>query len=82
MAVSVPKKPPIVVPGTVRREAPAGPSDLVMRIIEEAKVNPMTARELADENSRLMAYGALQAQKVGIKERDIPRVIHDFGSRH
>jgi hypothetical protein len=70
MAVSVPKKPPIVVPGTVRREAPAGPSDLVMRIIEEAKVNPMTAMELAAENSRLMAYGALQAQKVGITIRN------------
>jgi hypothetical protein len=52
-----------------------------MRIIEEAKANPMTARELAAENSRLMANGALQAL-VGIKERDIPRVIHDFRSRH
>jgi AbrB family looped-hinge helix DNA binding protein len=63
---------------------PAGhySSELVMQIIEEARRNPMTARELATENSRLMAYGARQAKKAGIKERDVPRVIHDSRSRH
>ena len=63
---------------------PAGryASDLVMQITEEAEKNPMTAKELAAENSRLMAYGARQAKKVGIKERDVPRVIHDSRSRH
>jgi hypothetical protein len=53
-----------------------------MQITEEAEKNPMTAKELAAENSRLMAYGARQAKKVGIKERDVPRVIHDSRSRH
>ena len=43
-----------------------------MQITEEAEKNPMTAKELAAENSRLMAYGARQAKKVGIKERDCP----------
>jgi len=52
-----------------------------MQIIEEAKTNPMTARELAAENARLMAYGARQAKKAGIKERDVPRVIHESRSR-
>ena len=74
-------------PDAIRRKAglpkvPAGPSDLVMQITEEAEKNPMTAKELAAENSRLMAYGARQAKKVGIKERDVPRVIHDSRSRH
>jgi hypothetical protein len=89
MAVTVKNKRPIVVPDTVRRKAgrpppPAGNdgSDLVMQIIEEAKRNPMTAKELAAENARLMAYGARQAKKAGIKERDVPRVIHDSRSRH
>jgi len=73
----------------VRRKAgpptpPAGRQapDLVMQIIKEAKKNPMTAEELAAENARLMSYGARQAQKAGIKERDIPRVIHESRSRH
>jgi hypothetical protein len=42
----------------------------------------MTARELATKNARLMAYGAKQAKKAGIKEPDVPRVIHDSRSRH
>jgi hypothetical protein len=89
MAVTVKNKRPIVVPDAARRRAglpkPRADhnlSELVMRIIEEAKKNPMTARELAAENSRLMAYGARQAKKAGIKERDVPRVIHDSRSRH
>ena len=86
MAVTLKNKRPIVVPDAVRRKAglpkvPAGPSDLVMQIVEEAKKNPMTARELAAENARLMAYGARQANKAGIKERDVPRVIHESRSR-
>jgi len=83
MAVSVKNKPGTVPDGvggkpSARHDGP----DLVMQIIEEAKRNPMTAKELAAENARLMAYGARQAKKAGIKERDIPRVIHDSRSRH
>jgi hypothetical protein len=48
----------------------------VIRIIEEARKNPMSPEELRAENARLMAYGARQAKKAGIKERDIPDVIH------
>jgi bifunctional DNA-binding transcriptional regulator/antitoxin component of YhaV-PrlF toxin-antitoxin module len=84
MAVTVKNKRPIVVPDAVRRKAglrTRSASDFVMQIIEEAKKNPMTAKELAAEKSRLMAYGARQAQRAGIKERDIPRVIHDSRSR-
>jgi len=88
MAVTVKNKSPIVVPDGVRRKAsvPKPPgcsgSDLVMQIVEDAKTNPMTARELATENARLMAYGARQAKKAGIKERDVVRVIRESRSRH
>jgi hypothetical protein len=89
MAVTVKNKPSTVVPDAVRRKIPlpkplAGPetSDLLMQIIEDAKKNPMTPRELAAENARLMAYGARQAKKAGIKERDVLRVIHESRSRH
>jgi bifunctional DNA-binding transcriptional regulator/antitoxin component of YhaV-PrlF toxin-antitoxin module len=57
------------------------PLETVMRLVKDAKKNPMTRAEIRAENARLMAYGARQAKKVGIKERDIPRVIHESRSR-
>jgi bifunctional DNA-binding transcriptional regulator/antitoxin component of YhaV-PrlF toxin-antitoxin module len=54
---------------------------VVTQIIEESKKHPMRRAELRAENARLMAYGARQAKKAGIKERDIPRLIHEFRSR-
>ena len=53
----------------------------VTQIIEEAKKHPMSPAELRAESERLMKYGARQAKKVGIKERDIPRVIQESRSR-
>jgi len=69
----------IVPEGTARDED--YPLDTVMRLIKEAKKNPMSRAELRAENARLMAYGARQAKKAGIKERDIVRVIHESRSR-
>jgi hypothetical protein len=91
MAVTVKNKKPIVVPDAVGRKAGLRSGDQiagndysperVMQIIEEAKKNPVSRRELAALNTRLMAYGARQAKKAGIKERDVTRVIHEFRSR-
>jgi len=53
------------------------PMETVMRIIKEAKENPMSRRQLEALDASLMAYGAKQAKKAGIKERDIPRIIHE-----
>ena len=53
----------------------------VKEIIEGAKKHPMSPAGLRAENERLMKYGERQAKKVGIKERDIPRVIHESRSR-
>ena len=55
--------------------------EAVTQIIEDARKNPMSPRKLAAEDARLMAYGARQAKKAGIKEGDIPRVIHESRSR-
>jgi hypothetical protein len=49
-----------------------------MRIIKEARENPMSPRQLAALDADLKAYGAKNAKKLGIKERDIPRLIHEF----
>ena len=53
----------------------------VTQIIEDVKKRPMSPAELRAENDRVMKYGERQAKKVGIQERDIPRVIHESRSR-
>lgn len=57
------------------------PLETVMRIIKEAKRNPMSRRQGAALDAGLMAYGAKQAKKAGVKERDIPRVVHESRAR-
>ena len=53
----------------------------VMRIIGEAKKNPMTPGELQAESEDLAVYGAHQAKKLGIKESDVVRLIHESRAR-
>lgn len=59
------------------------PDDLasILRIIADAKMRPLTPRELAAEDRRLMAVGAAHARKVGSKERDVVRVVHESRAR-
>src|SRR5260370_42366711 len=57
------------------------PMETVMRIVNEEKKHPMSARQAAALDAELMAYGAKQAKKLGIKERDIPRLIHESRAR-
>ena len=57
------------------------PMETVMRIISQQKKKPMSVRELAALDAELGAYGAKQAKKTGIKERDIPRLVHEFRTR-
>jgi metal-responsive CopG/Arc/MetJ family transcriptional regulator len=64
-----------------RQQATSEDLDLVMRLIADAKQNPLSDEDLRAENARLMAYGARQAKKAGIKERDIPSRIHASRSR-
>jgi hypothetical protein len=55
--------------------------DAVIRIIQDAKKRPMSLRQAQAVDRELKAYGAKQAKKLGIKERDIPRIIHEFHAR-
>ena len=57
------------------------PLETVMRIINEEQKNPMSPRRLAALDAQLKAYGARHAKKVGIKEEDIPRLIHEFRAK-
>ena len=64
-----------------RGQGGEGDLQMVMRIINEVKKTPMTPEELRAENKKLMEYGAQQAKKAGIKERDIPRIVHESRTR-
>lgn len=54
----------------------------VMNVIEEAKAedarNPMSAKAMIAEDGRLARYGAQQTKKLGIKPKDINRIIHEY----
>ena len=49
----------------------------IASLLAEIKKKPMTEKDLRAEEKRLMEYGARQAKKLGIKERDVVRIIHE-----
>lgn len=57
------------------------PSNTIEQIIKDAQQHPTSPRALAALNAQLMAYGARQAKKAGVKEGDVTRLIHAFRSR-
>lgn len=57
------------------------PMETIMRIIREAKRRPMNRAEGEAVDVGLMAYGAQQPKKAGIKERDITRIVHESRRR-
>ena len=54
-------------------------------IIEEAKAeqekSPMSTEAMLKESDRLSRYGASQAKKLGIKPKDIDRIVHAYRTR-
>ena len=68
-----------IVPKTPSRDD--YPLETVARIVREAKENPMSRRQLAALDAELAAYAAKQVKMAGIKERDIPRIIHESRAR-
>ena len=54
----------------------------VMNVIKEAKAeeaqNPMSAKAMVAEDEQLARYGAKQAKKLGVKPKDINRVVHEY----
>jgi bifunctional DNA-binding transcriptional regulator/antitoxin component of YhaV-PrlF toxin-antitoxin module len=69
---------------TIVPKEPSGgefPMETVMRIVKEQTEKPMSPRRLATVDAQLRAYGTKQAKKVGLKERDITRIIHESRAR-
>ena len=57
-------------------------SHAIRGLLEFAKKNPLTPKELAAEQKRLMKFGASQAKRLGIiTDADIVRIIHESRAR-
>jgi hypothetical protein len=52
--------------------------NLIAEAQAEAAANPMTVEEMLKENDRLTRYGERQRKKLGIKPKDINRIIHEY----
>jgi metal-responsive CopG/Arc/MetJ family transcriptional regulator len=54
----------------------------IVNLIQESKAeaarNPQSAEELLAEDDRLVQYGQQQAKKLGIKPKDINRILHEY----
>jgi hypothetical protein len=55
--------------------------DLIREAREEQEKHPMTPEELVQELQELGRYGAQQAKKLGIKPRDVGRIIGESRKR-
>lgn len=52
--------------------------NLIREAKEEEKRRPMTPEKLRKEDEELARYGEQQAKKLGIKQKDINRIIHEY----
>jgi hypothetical protein len=50
---------------------------LIREVEEEDRIRPKTQQELDVEDAELLRYGEAQAKKLGIKEKNIPRLIRE-----
>jgi hypothetical protein len=53
----------------------------IARAVAAAKRNPLSPEDLVAEDRRRAAYGARQAKKLGIKEEDAVRLVHESRKR-
>ena len=65
-----------------REEDEAWVMKLIKEAQEEQKKNPMSPEELLQEFEASARYGAAQAKKLGVKPKDIDRIIHEHRQRH
>jgi hypothetical protein len=50
---------------------------LIHEVKEEDRIRPKTQEELNMEDEELLRYGEAQAKKLGIKEKDVPRLVRE-----
>lgn len=54
---------------------------VTLRTLQQANKHPMSPEDLGAEDKRLRQYGARQAKKLGIREQDVVRIIHESRAR-
>ena len=54
---------------------------LIRETKEEERLRPLTREEMDREEEELNRYAEAQSKKLGIKEKDIDRLIHEFRAR-
>jgi len=68
-----------------RRQREQDEEQWVMDLIREAKAeqakHPMAVEEMLKEDEELVRYGAQQAKKLGIKPKDVNRIIYESRKR-
>jgi metal-responsive CopG/Arc/MetJ family transcriptional regulator len=68
-----------------RKQREQEEDDWVLKLIREAKEeqekNPLTPEQIEEELEELGRYGARQAKKLGIKPRDVNRIIYEARKR-
>ena len=52
-------------------------SNLIKEAKAEQATNPMSVDDMLKESDRLARYGEKQAKKLGLKPKDIDRIIHE-----
>lgn len=55
--------------------------DLIREAKEEQAEHPMSVEEMLKEDEDLVRYGARQAKKLGIKPKDVNRIIYESRKR-
>lgn len=58
----------------------------IANIIQEARdeqaQNPLSVEEMLAEDERLLSFGEQQAERVGVKAKDVNRIIHEFRAKN
>jgi len=53
-------------------------SNLITEAKAEQAQSPMTVEDMLHDSERLARYGARQSKKLGIKPKDVNRLVHDY----
>ncbi len=54
---------------------------LIREAQDEERQHPLTPEEIRTEDEELNRYGEAQSKKLGIKEKDITRLLHEYRTR-
>jgi len=52
--------------------------NLIAEVKAEQSEHPMSVKEMLKESDRIARYGERQAKKLGIKPKDISRLVHEY----